>query len=79
MGLDAFEHWLEVIPRQTIEAHLPQILPPLNDYLSKEWLEQRERVMLEGLSDEKSASRNRSAVIERLINQEQEKVEFSVN
>lgn len=76
VGLDSLEHWLEVIPRQTIEGHLKEILPPLNDYLSKEWLEQRERAILEGLSYAAGSSRkkNRSEVIEKIKRKEEEKV-----
>ena len=76
MGLDALEHWLEVIPRQTTDPHLKEILPPLNDYLSKEWLEQRERAILEGLSYEAGSSRkkNRSEAIEKIKRREEDKV-----
>ena len=79
VGLDALEHWLRVIPRQTIEGHLREILPPLNDYLSKEWLEQREGAILEGLSYETGSSRkkNRSEVIEKMKLRDEEKVLWS--
>lgn len=70
VGLDALEHWLEVLPQGAIKPYLPQILPSFNDYMSKEWLAQKDSAILEDLATAPGRSRkkkNKSELIEMVL------------
>jgi hypothetical protein len=73
VGLDALEHWLEVLPMSAIQPHLKQILPCLTDYMSKEWVELREKALLADLADTSTTNqkKNRAELIEKVLSKEQ--------
>lgn len=62
----------QVLPKEMIAAQLPLILPSLNDYLSKEWLDTRDKAVMADLAYESAAGRrrNRAEIIEKLKQKE---------
>lgn len=57
-----------------VAPQLAYILPSLNDYLSKDWLETREKALMADLAYESAAGgrRNRAYFIEKLMKKEKQ-------